>query len=340
MSSAGEPWKPSIPGGPDDIAESEADRLHRKGQLPRTLTAGVGAAAARHKVFDPALKHFDEAYRPTDEVVSDPAVRVRWQAARRTALAVTLRAVASSGWAGSLVLRGSMLMSGWYPGVARDPHDLDFVVVPQDWRIEEPRTRLMLDAVASAAERAAAEHGGLVMPASEAVSEYIWTYERVPGHRLVLPWSAPGLPGGHVQLDFVFHEELPVAPEISEVAGTGLRGATRELSLAWKLLWLATDMYPQGKDLYDAVLLAEDCVVPYPLLETVFRQSGEWQTGGVLDPLTLGTFEGLDLSEWPEFAREYPEIGDGPGAYVRRLVAALAPTFAGAGRSFGGAGRS
>ncbi|WCD86295.1 hypothetical protein KPP03845_102641 [Streptomyces xanthophaeus] len=334
MSSADEPWKPSIPGGPDDIREPAADRERRKTELPSTLTAGVGEAAARHRVFDPALKHFDGAYRPTDEVVPDPAVRVRWQAARRTALAVTLRAVASSGWAGSLVLRGSMLMSGWYPGTARAPHDLDFVVVPQDWRIEEPRTRRMLDAVAEAAERAAAEHGGLAMPASEAVSEYIWTYERVPGHRLVLPWSAPGLPGGHVQLDFVFHEALPVAPARSDVAGAGLLGATKELSLAWKLLWLATDLYPQGKDLYDAVLLAEDCTLPYPLLETVFRQSGEWQAGDVLAPLPLSTFEDLDLREWADFAREYPEIdaGAGAAAYVRRLAVALAPTFGGAGR--------
>ena len=37
---------------------------------------------------------------------------------------------------------------------------------------------------------------------------------------------------------------------------------TPALSLAWKLLWLATDTYPQGKDLYDATLLAEYPDVP------------------------------------------------------------------------------
>lgn len=138
MNSAAEPWKPSIPGGPDDPGEPRPDRLRRMTELPSTLTAGVGDAAVRHRVFDPALKHFAEAYRPTDAVVPDPAVRARWQAARRTALAVTLAGVAASGWTQSLVLRGSMLMSGWHPGAARDPHDLDFVVVPRDWRIEEP----------------------------------------------------------------------------------------------------------------------------------------------------------------------------------------------------------
>ena len=37
--------------------------------------------------------------------------------------------------------------------------------------------------------------------------------------------------------------------------------APAPLALAWKLLWLATDTYPQGKDLYDAVLLAENTTV-------------------------------------------------------------------------------
>ncbi|MEV6955498.1 nucleotidyl transferase AbiEii/AbiGii toxin family protein [Streptomyces sp. NPDC051183] len=332
MSNANEPWKPSIPGGPDDIGEPSDERRRRETGLPYTLTAGVGEAAVRHRVFDPALKHFNDAYRPTDGVVADPAVRARWQAMRRTALELALAGVASSGWAESLVLRGSMLMASWYGAVAREPHDLDFVVVPQDWRIEEPRTRSMLDAVAVAAERAAAEHGGLVMPASEVVSEYIWTYERVPGHRLVIPWSAPGLPGGQVQMDFVFHEGLPAAPERTRVAGAELHGATKELSLAWKLLWLATDLYPQGKDLYDAVLLAEDCVLPYPLLETVFRLSGEWDGGGGLDPITLDTFGSIERVDWANFAKEYPAV-DPDGAYTRRLVAALGPTFAGPGQA-------
>ncbi|PYC74957.1 hypothetical protein C7C45_03455 [Micromonospora arborensis] len=37
--------------------------------------------------------------------------------------------------------------------------------------------------------------------------------------------------------------------------------APAPLALAWKLLWLATDRYPQGKDLYDAALLAEHTTV-------------------------------------------------------------------------------
>ncbi|CAM5432926.1 hypothetical protein SAVIM338S_02503 [Streptomyces avidinii] len=242
------------------------------------------------------------------------------------------RGVARSGWADSLVLRGSMLMAGWFGARAREPHDLDFVVVPQGWGIEEPRTDRLLSAVAVAAERAASEEGdGLVIPAAEAVLEDIWTYERVPGRRLVLPWSAPGLPGGQVQLDFVFNERLPVPPEAADVAGARLLGASPELSLAWKLVWLAGDMYPQGKDLYDAVLLAESCELPYPLLTEVFRLSGEWDVGGgVHQPPAPEVFEGFAQMDWATFSAEYPGVPGSAESYASRLLTALAPTFEGA----------
>ncbi|MCG3040710.1 nucleotidyl transferase AbiEii/AbiGii toxin family protein [Streptomyces sp. S1A] len=321
------PWRPSIPDGPDGD-EPTAARAHRRTELPYTLTAGVGEAAVRHRVFDPALKHFDEAYRPTDDVVPDPGVRARWQTTRRTALDLVLAAVAASPWADSLVLRGSMLMSAWFGPAARAPRDIDFVVVPDTWRIEEPRTRAMLDGIAEAAERLARERGGgLVVSASGAVSEYIWTYERVPGHRLVLPWTAPGLPGGQVQLDFVFNERLPTPALPTEVAGVRIAAASRELSLAWKLMWLGCDMYPQGKDLYDAVLLAESCTMPLELLETVLREADEW-------PLPPGEPLGPDLFravsaevDWTGFLRDHPDAEAATRHLSTRLLAALGPVF-------------
>ncbi|MFE4637043.1 nucleotidyl transferase AbiEii/AbiGii toxin family protein [Streptomyces sp. NPDC056773] len=326
---SGQEWKPSIPGGPEDPAEPRAERLRRMDEPPRTLRTGDRGEPTA-VAFDPALKHFTGAYRPLDPVIPEPAARTAWRSARRTAMDVALRAVGASGFADSLVLRGSRLMSQWFGGAAREPHDLDFVVVPADWMIEEDRTGRMLDAVAAGAERLAADVG-LVMPAADAVSEYIWTYERVPGRRLVLPWSAPGLRGGQVQLDFVFNEVLPVAPEPVEVAGVPLLGATRELSLAWKLVWLAGDMYPQGKDLYDAVLLAESCALPYPLLAEAFRLSGEWEVGGgVHQPPTPEVFEGFAQTDWTAFQEEYPGIPGSAESYGERLLAALAPTFAGA----------
>lgn len=303
----------------------------RQYELPRTSTAGVGTPAGdADRVFDPALKHFAYGYRVTDTIV-DPALRPAWQAARRSALDVVARGVARSGWADSLVLRGSMLMAGWFGAEAREPHDLDFVVVPREWGIEDPRTERLLTAVAEAAERTAAEEAALVISADEAVAEDIWTYERVPGRRLVLPWSAPGLPGGQVQLDFVFNEHLPAAPERFDVAGARLLGAAPELSLAWKLVWLATDMYPHGKDLYDAVLLAERCTVPYDLVHTVFHESGEWFPPGTAPDtrVTLEAFAQIEYAEWEDFRTEYPGIPGSAESYAARLVTALAPTFAG-----------
>ncbi|MFF5974503.1 nucleotidyl transferase AbiEii/AbiGii toxin family protein [Streptomyces sp. NPDC012769] len=317
-----------IPGGPGTTGEDRAAFVRRRDELPRTLTAGIGDAAVRHRVFDPALKHFDEAFRPVDDVVDDPALRARWQAARRTALDLVLAAVAGSPWADSLVLRGSMLMSAWFGDAARAPKDIDFVVVPDTWHIEEPRTRALLDGIAEAAERLARERlAGIRLSAEDAVSEYIWTYERVPGHRLVIPWSAPGLPGGQVQLDFVFNERLPAPPRPAEVAGVRLMAADRELSLAWKLMWLSCDMYPQAKDLYDAVLLAETCAMPLALLETVLHEADEWP-GLPDEPLNLGMFENAAREvDWDGFPHDHPDTASVRRDLPARLVAALGPVF-------------
>jgi hypothetical protein len=322
-------WEPTIPGGPDDPAEPVEERRRRRTELPRTLHAGVGPGASRHRLFDPALKHFDSAYRPADSVVAEE-LRPAWRAARRRALESVVTAVSASGWADSLVLRGSMLLADLFGDAAREPKDLDFVVVPADWRIEEERTTTMLDAIASAAQRGTEGHGdGPVIDAAGAESEYIWTYERVPGRRMVLPWQAPGLPAGQVQLDFVFNEQLPVEPRSGTVCGVPLRAATLELSLAWKVLWLIDDLYPQGKDLYDAVLLAERCPLGNALLQQVFRLSGNELPSGGQEELRLEHLQdSLRYLDWDHFAQDYPQFADGREQYVRRLLAALGPTFA------------
>ncbi|MFD4320708.1 nucleotidyl transferase AbiEii/AbiGii toxin family protein [Streptomyces sp. NPDC058548] len=313
---------------PRTSADLRADYAHRMDDFPRTLTAGIGEAVVRHLVFDPALKHFDDAYQPGDGVVEDPKVRARWQAARRAALELVLAAVAGSPWVDSLVLRGSMLMTVWFGEAARAPKDIDFVVVPETWRIEEPRTRAMLDGIAGAAERLAEERGTeLSISAAGAVSEQIWTYERVPGHRLVLPWTAPGLPGGQVQLDFVFQERLPTPPSPAEVAGVRLAAADREVSLAWKLMWLSCDMYPQAKDLYDAVLLAESCALPLALLERVLREADEWP-GDPNEPLNLEMFaSAVHEVDWKGFDGIDPDTPAARRNLAGRLLAALAPVL-------------
>ncbi|MFD9497406.1 nucleotidyl transferase AbiEii/AbiGii toxin family protein [Streptomyces sp. NPDC060005] len=306
----------------------EATRVAQ--QLPSTLRPVPGEDVVQRPVFDPSLKHFQNAYRATDPRFSDPTRGASWRAARRRALHLVLDAIAASQWREALVLRGSVLMSLWFPDEAREPGDLDFVVVPHTWEIDEDRTHHMLHGIAAAAQTLAEERGSEVeISASGAVIEGIWTYDRVPGSRMVLPWGAPGLPGGHVQLDFVFNEHLPEASEPVELpGGTVLQAATPDLSLAWKLMWLINDMHPQGKDLYDAVLLAERHVLGYDLLREVFRLSGEWPSPGSERRIRFADVtESVKHVEWDHFVTEYPRFKDAEREYAERLVRAVATTF-------------
>ncbi|MER5410196.1 nucleotidyl transferase AbiEii/AbiGii toxin family protein [Streptomyces sp. NPDC002769] len=280
-------------------------------------------------VFDPSLKHHQNAYRASDPRFGDPARGETWRAARRRALHLVLDAIAMSQWVDSLVLRGSVLMSVWFSDAAREPGDLDFVVVPHTWQIDEGRTERMLRGIAAAAQTLADARGREIrVSARGAVVEDIWTYDRVPGLRMVLPWTSPGLPRGHVQLDFVFNERLPDAPEPPELpGGTVVQAATPELSLAWKLMWLINDMHAQGKDLYDAVLLAERHPLRYELLHEVFRPSGEWPYPHREKILLEDVVDAVGYVEWNHFVTEYPQFRDAEREYADRLVRAVTETF-------------
>ncbi|MFE3503903.1 nucleotidyl transferase AbiEii/AbiGii toxin family protein [Kitasatospora sp. NPDC059160] len=300
---------------------SEDVRVDR--ELPRSLRPIDDETVTQQPVFDPALAGYARALRPSEPAFADPGLAERWLTARREALDTVLSAVAGSPWAEHLVLRGSVLLRAWYGEQAREPGDLDFVVRPVDWQLEDERTERMLGELATAAERLSGE---VRLHADQALSDEIWTYSRIPGRRLVLPWSVPGVPGGSVQLDFVFTEHLPVAPQSYRLPGvTGpLLGATPELSLAWKLLWLVSDNHPQGKDLYDAVLLSRTAEVPYALLRQVFTQSDEsWSRRPVLPE----QISGLEV-DWEEFAKDHPQFAEPVEEYPADLLAALHPTFA------------
>ncbi|CAL9588201.1 nucleotidyl transferase AbiEii/AbiGii toxin family protein [Streptomyces sp. enrichment culture] len=307
------------------------DETRRAEQLPRTLRPVPGDDVTQRPVFDPALKQYQNAYRATDPSFTDPERGTAWRAARRRALDLVLGAVTDSEWVDSLVLRGSMLMSTWFGAQAREPGDLDFVVVPPSWRIDDGRTERMLTTLAQAAgARAGTEGDGLEVGISArgAVVEDIWTYDRVPGLRMVLPWGAPGLPGGHVQLDFVFGERLPEPPEPVELSGGAvLYAATPGLSLAWKLMWLINDAHGQGKDLYDAVLLAERHPLSRDLLHEVFRLSGEWPYPRE-HILLEDVVEAAGYVEWNHFVTEYPRFRDREDEFAERLVRAVTPAFA------------
>jgi hypothetical protein len=315
-----------VPRAPlDDEARARLD-------LPPTLRPVTDEGVVQRPVFDPALKQYSNAYRAADPRIADRDVERAWHAARRSAIDVVLSAIADSPWAESLVLRGSVVLRAWFGDAAREPGDLDFVITPPSWRIEEPRTVTMLTGVAQSAEAAAYRSGSAVrIAAAEAVSDDIWTYDRVPGRRLVLPWSCHGLPGGVVQMDFVFNEHLPVAPEPvllpSSLGGPDIlvNAASAELSLAWKLMWLLCDMHPQGKDLYDAVLLAEHTPLRYELLRQVFLDA---EPSEGCRPVGPDEIAGLRRTvEWEHFVAEYPDTTGSEADFVDRLTAALAPTF-------------
>ncbi|WP_051732002.1 nucleotidyl transferase AbiEii/AbiGii toxin family protein [Kitasatospora phosalacinea] len=306
----------------------DADDLARRfpGDLPLTFRPVGDGRARQLAVFDPSLKQDDRAYRTTDPRFAGPAPTTAWRAARRTAMDAVLSAVAASRWAGNLVLRGSVVLRAWFGAAAREPGDLDFVLTPADWAPDDPRTAELLRDPAAAVPNT----GPVRFLPQEAVSGEIRTYERVPGRRLLLPWTADGLPGGGVQLDFVFTEHLPLEPEPLEAApGAVLRVAGRELSLAWKLLWPATDRYPQPKDLYDAVLLAESTGLRYGVLREVCTAGETWLAEAPPGPDDVpGADPDTGTADRAHFRAEHPEPTASGEELSRRLAAALAPTFA------------
>ncbi|MFI0449796.1 nucleotidyl transferase AbiEii/AbiGii toxin family protein [Actinomadura sp. 6N118] len=303
--------------GPDAVTR---ERLG----LPATLRPVSGAL--QRPVFDPALKQHRKAMRAGEPLFASMETGERWYAARRQAVDHVLAAIARSQWADHLVLRGSVLLRAWYGDLAREPGDLDFVVVPRSWQMAEHRTREMLDGIAQVAESMSDD---VRLNASGAVSDDIWTYDRVPGRRLVLPWKAEGLPQGTVQLDFVFNEHLPAEPEPTEIPRYDggvpalLQAASPELSLAWKVMWLLDDMYPQGKDLYDAWLLAQDTRLGYRLLVEAMVAGDPARVRHLPTLADVGRLE----VDWEEFQKEYPGLPGTGEDYHYRLTSALIPTF-------------
>jgi hypothetical protein len=242
----------------------------------------------------------------------DAADEQRWRAARRVAMAHVLAVVAASPWAENLVLRGSAVLPAWLGEAAREPDDLDFVVTPQTLSPETPQANAMMEGLVAAV----AADPGPGLRADQVVSEHIWTYERVPGRRLMFPFDVEGLPQGVVPMDLVFNEPLAEEPVITEIppAGTLMRTASAMLSLAWKLDWLMADDYPQGKDLYDAMLLAEYLSTPRERIRALMRP----ESASLLEEY----IEDGDLPEMDVF-RRYSAMEDEAEPWLRRLAAAL-----------------
>ncbi|MCY9786108.1 nucleotidyl transferase AbiEii/AbiGii toxin family protein [Nocardiopsis sp. EMB25] len=296
--------------------------------LPNT----AGPHASQEKVFDPALKQYQHAYRPGEPVFDDPGLAARWWNTHRCAMEEALAVIAGTRWRDHLVLRGSMLMPMWVGDAARRARDLDFVVVPADMEPVGEDASRMLDDLVGAFDGAVTNLPGLRFHPDEARTESIWTYERAEGRRIVLPWSWEHLPKGTVQVDIVFHEPMPEPPVHARVGSAEVLAASPELSLAWKVLWLYTDGYPQGKDLYDAVLLAENSSLSRDLLMRVLGPVMEEEMGVNAEEVDerflresgeLFAVEG----EWAHFVRECPWVEGGAETWLTRFETAVAPSF-------------
>lgn len=299
-------------------------------------SANLNDGANQPRLFDPALKHFSRAFRAGDPLFADVAEGERWLQARRQATDHVLRRIAESPRGDRLVLRGSRLLRAWFGEAAREPGDLDWVFDPPTASLSDSQVDILLGEITAAVLRPPAPDG-FEFGGEGVASDRIWMYERNPGRRLVFPWRVPGLPGGVVQVDIVFGEALaePARRMSIPVADEGcasVRGAGPAQSLAWKLIWLGTDMYPQGKDLYDAVLLAERFPLPAFVLERAC-----WRAGPDVPPAsTIMARVGELEVDWENFRAEYPWI-DGDGSeWLDRLERVLRPASAGfSGRAFG-----
>lgn len=157
----------------------------------------------------------------------------------------------------------------------------------------------------------------------------IWTYSRAPGHRLAFPWSSGDLPPAIIQMDFVFEQKLHVLPwtvavKLGELPAVNALVASNEESLAWKLLWLCSDMHPQGKDLYDAALLAECTELPAWLLKTVLEEAECWRGERTLRSFPFRADAPADV-DWENFRKECPWVTGESAAWLGRLVTAVTP---------------
>ncbi|NEE24204.1 nucleotidyl transferase AbiEii/AbiGii toxin family protein, partial [Streptomyces sp. SID7982] len=166
MSSEQRPPFPTVVPAAEPVHPSAGPAAQRRflDAVPGTMVRVTDEDAVQRTVFDPALKQFPNAFRTADPVFPSPAATRAWQRARAAVLAAVRDGVAGSPWAEALVVRGSVLMALWFGEEAREPGDLDFVVAPASWRMEEERTSDLLAGVAAAAEAQTARgaHGVLL----------------------------------------------------------------------------------------------------------------------------------------------------------------------------------
>lgn len=288
-------------------------------------------------IFDPALRGYECGFRQADAPIADPAARRRWSVARDQVVAGVLRAIAASPCASNLVLRGSATMAAWVGDAARRPADLDWVVLPDDWASTSAEAQALLRGFIDAIAAHGAQAGDATIDVANVAFDEIWTYERADGLRLTFSWSVPGIPPGKLQCDFVFKESLWMPPVPLALPSTDgdmktLLAAGPEQSLAWKILWLMTDSYPQGKDLYDAVLLSDVVTLSPAMVDRTLTEIRQAQGAAYFDRWMGEGDDWLDgvlaNVEWTSFAKEYPWIDASLDAWLGRFRKLIAPMSA------------
>ncbi|MGN6367993.1 MAG: nucleotidyl transferase AbiEii/AbiGii toxin family protein [Phycisphaerae bacterium] len=300
--------------------------MGRRRAWPETYRKDVEVGGdERAKIFDPALRQFGHGFRRGEPVFGDTAELEAWRGARRRVIGCLLGVIAGSGDREHLVLRGSTLLKAMIGEAAREPGDVDWVVTPNTILMTSAWGKELFAALRKMVGARKVE--GVEIDAEGAATDEIWTYDRCPGRRIVFPWRAAGLPGGTVQMDFVFGEQLWALPEERAIEMGGervvLRAASAELSLAWKLMWLETDIAPQGKDLYDAVVLAERTGLRKELLLKAMSVA----VGREVKELPRD-FPMKWNVDWGEFEKEMGgRVAGNARAYQERLTQALAGTF-------------
>lgn len=298
----------------------------RNGREPRS------GADYRPVVFDPALQHIAAGLRLGEAQFGDPGQRAAYISARRSVTQHALNRMATTRWHANLVMRGSLLLKQYLSEAAREPADIDWVVRPPTLEPRDTEARLMLREIIDAIGQAP-KIGDVLIDIKNTNVDVTWGYSDTPGRRVVFPWRAANLPAGELQMDFTFGEPLPEAPRMITLLGVDqdVFAASPELSLAWKIIWLAADAYPQPKDLYDATLLAERYPITRDYLESIVAlHRDDWVRDSLLDTLTQKPAGGplqtlVDDSHWRDFQREYPAIEGTASEWLTRLNNALAP---------------
>lgn len=308
-----------------------AGRQEPSTATPPTLRAELeNPQLNRPIVFEPALKQFSKAHRAGEPRFNSEEEHSRWYLIRTTVLHHIVASVSNSRWRQSLLLRGSAVMASWFGDRARRPGDLDWVVMPETTTLHQKESEQLIAGVIGLFDGATIDDD-IMIPQRAFVMEAIWTYEKAPGVRIIVPWRQSNLRySGTVQMDFVFGEVMPTAPVTTDVKIGGfppvrLLTASREQSLAWKLLWLASDSYAMGKDLYDAVILAEGVPISAETLRATFLTDIHY---GARLLKSFGREQILKWRiEWDDFIKEYPGIGGSVDQWKQRLADALRPLF-------------